>query len=261
MSFRKLDLASVVRFNSKNSSYLLDCYEEYVEQCIQAEASKPHTKTFAPSQFACDRLSWFRLRGVEPDVSNRVDAQLAFSADIGTVCHEILQRLLSNMLGESWISVENYLNDHPIPYEYTLEVKDIGLETFITIVNPPVRFACDGIILLDGRYYILEIKTCDYSSWVKLQEPKSRHIDQVKCYSSLLNIPDVMFLYQDRLYGQIKLYELHFKEYELSSVIDRMNNVLESVEYGIAPEGLKNDSFWCNSNVCPYFKKCKEYGR
>lgn len=260
MSFRKINENAIIRFNSKNSSDLLERYENHARSCIELANSSVHSKTFAPSQFACDRLSWFRLRGVDPDIFKNADLQLDFSAKIGTACHEILQSRLSAMLGDCWIPVAEYLSNYPIPYSYSLEDSDNGLETFVTISDPPVRFACDGILLINGKYYILEIKTSDYNSWMNLEEPKSRHVDQVKCYSSLLNIQDVMFIYQDRVYGQLKIYEVHFTTYDATGVIDRMKRIMQAVEDGIAPDGLKNDSFWCNSNVCPYYKKCKEYG-
>lgn len=260
MAFRKVNENTLIRFNSKNSSDLLDRYEEYVKQCIQLDNSSKHNKTFAPSQFACDRLSWFRLRGVLPDVSNNIDLQLDYSAKIGTACHEMLQSRLSSMLGDCWIPVSEYLANYPITHPYSLEDSDNGLEILVTITEPPVRFACDGVVLLNGKYYILEIKTSDYNSWANLEGPKSRHIDQVKCYSSLLNIQDVMFIYQDRTYGQLKMYEVHFTTSDTIEVIDKMKRILQAVDDGIAPDGLHNDSFWCNSNVCPYYKKCKEYG-
>ena len=63
------------------------------------------------SYIRCRRISWFRLRGVLPDKDEAPDLTLNFTADIGTACHKIIQSNLSEMYGDNWIDVEDYLSE------------------------------------------------------------------------------------------------------------------------------------------------------
>lgn len=247
-------------FNSATSSDFLDAYNSYVEQKIVSNAERIPSRTFTASSFRCDRWSWFRLRGSKPEIT-AVSADLNFTADIGTACHRIIQNNLINMLGSSWISVKYHIASIDFPYEYTLEESGDGLETLIEIKTPPIRFACDGILEFNGKRYLLEIKTSEYASWNTLSEPKPKHIDQVKCYATLLNLPHVLFVYQDRQHGGLKCFEFEVKSYEMDDVKKRFDRVLDLAKRNLAPDPLPKGDSWCHPTMCPYYKLCLEYGR
>lgn len=264
MAFRSANmLAHSIKFNSAVSSDFLDYYENIVNQELLEESQTKKHQTFAPSHMRCDRISWFRLRGVQPDQIKEPDIGLSFAAQVGTACHEVIQERLSKSLGENWISVENWMNSNPELFQdYDVELNKKGYETLIDMKRPfPVRFACDGIVKFDNKVRLLEIKTSEFSSWNDLVEPKSIHIDQITCYSALLHIPDVLFLYQDRQYGGLKCFELSISLLDQQAVFDRMSKVLQLVEAHIAPDGLPIGDPWCSPSMCPYYKKCKEWGR
>lgn len=258
MAFRPANFAHLAKFNSAASSDFIDFYEGILDNKIAARNSEPKHKTFAPSSFRCPRISWFRLRGVQPDVVSKPDRTMEFSAQIGTACHVEIQKNLQQALGDDWIDVETYLNDHPVQYEY--ELKKAGLETQITVYNPPVRFACDGIIRWKGEIYLLEIKTSEFTSFDELTDPKDKHVDQIKCYATLLGINHVLVLYQDRQYGGLKCYEMTITLSDNKFVLDRFKYVMDMVEANLAPEGLPKGDAWCTSSMCPYYAKCKEWG-
>lgn len=254
--FRQANLKALVKFNSAVSSDILDSYEGFVLDKISKEKSEPSSKTFAPSGFRCKRKMWFRLRGSQPDVISNPDYTLDFKARIGTYCHTIIQSNLKTILNDDWIEVEDYLKDNPIPYEYSIESSE--LESKIEIFNPPVRFACDGIIRWKGEYYLIEIKTCDYADFENLTDPKPIHIDQVKCYSSLLNIPKVLFIYMDRQYGGMKCYEYKISLGDMKDILNQMSYIQDMADNNLAPERLDYSDYMCTN--CEYKKKCKEWG-
>lgn len=261
MSFRSANFAHLARFNSAVSSDFLDFYENFVDSKIAEKNSEPSHKTFAPSGFRCKRKMWFRLRGTEPDQLKQVDRVLNFTAEIGTACHKIIQSNLKEALQDDWIPVDRYLQEHPIPYDYTLKQDDDGLETKIEILDPPIRFACDGIIRWKGKLYLLEIKTSEYSSFDELTDPKSEHIMQVKCYTTLLGLSGVLFMYQDRQYGSLKVYEMNVSDADKQMVTNTMKYVQDMAEANLAPEPLPKGDKWCTPNQCPYYKKCAQWGR
>lgn len=166
-------------------------------------------------------------------------------------------------LGGDWIPVKQWVSMNPNLFsEYDMEITSKGYESLINLKKPyPVRFACDGIIRFEDKVRLLEIKTVKSSSLDDLTEPKEKHLVQVKCYSTLLHIPDVIFLYQDRQFGSLKCFELTIKPYEQSDMRKKMDNVMYLAEVNIAPEGLPKNDPDCTPNMCPYYSKCAEWGR
>ncbi len=207
----------------------------------------------------CQRQSWFKLKGTQPDVASTPDRTLEFTAQIGTACHEVIQKNLSIIYGNDWIDVEDYISQANLPYAITC-VKH-GYETLIQIDSPPVKFACDGILRINGVYYLLEIKTSEYSSFDKLTNPKDQHVAQIRTYGSLLNIHKALVLYQERQYGGMKCFEMDIDSLQMKEVLDGMQYVMDMVEANIAPPGLPSGDYWCTPSMCRYYKKCQEYGR
>lgn len=255
MGFVPVVSKSIGSFNSSSSQQFKKLIEDSWNNQIQIHNSRIPSKTFAPSSMRCDRKSWFRLRGVEPDRRSTSDRTLDFSATLGTACHEFLQNLISSTLGSEWISVKDYLAENPIPHTYKLE--ESGFETRVEILDLPIRFAVDGIIRLHGKYYILEIKSCDYSAFSNLTDVKPEHYDQTCTYSTLLGIENIMFVYIDRMYGDIKCYEKYVDANESKHIIDRMTYVMKCVDTNIAPDRLPKDDKWCS--MCPYYIKCNQW--
>lgn len=256
MGFQPLNFSSLTKFNSDASSKLLSFYEDYVLNQLREESLQPKAQTFAPSSFRCARKCWFRLRGVETDMLTNPDPVLNFKAEVGTARHLVIQSNLKAALGSDWIEVEDFLTAYPIPYEYTITQK--GLESLIQIQNPPIRFACDGIIRWQGKIYLLEIKTADYSSWDSLTDWKAEHKDQIQCYSALLGISNVLVIYEDRQYGGMKCYEEFVNDLDAKAILDRMSHIQQMVEYNLAPDRIPDGDYMCNN--CEYRQKCKQWG-
>ena len=264
MAFRNANFAlHRVKFNSAASSDFLAMYENLIDEEIVNSSKEVKHRTFAPSQMRCDRISWFRLRGTEPDKIKIPDRSLEFSAQIGTACHEAIQKRLSENMKADWICVKDWIAFNPEFFkDYEMEITSKGYETLIDLKKPfPVRFACDGIVKFNNKTYLLEIKTSEFSSLQDLTAPKMKHIDQVKCYSTLLNLPDVLFLYQDRTYGEMKCFEFNVSSFDHEELRNRMARVMQLADANIAPEGLPIGDQECTSNMCPYYKKCQEWGR
>jgi len=262
MGFKPIEpINNGVKFNSTVSSNFIDLYKNILQDRYSLQEHHIHSKTFAPSSFRCDRLSFFRLRGIQPDANPSIDFSLEFSAMLGTACHQEIQRNLKEAIGDQWVDVATFLtvvHKPPVePYDYT--IRNSGeLETQIEFFNPPVKFSCDGILKIAGEFYLLEIKTSEYQSFKVLKEPKPQHIDQIKCYCSLLNLHKALVLYQDRLYGDLKCYEITVTDYEMNEIFQRMYYVMDCVKNNIAPKRLDKGDYWCK--YCNYKSTCKQWG-
>lgn len=255
--FRPVEQINIVRFNSDTSCKFIEEYEAFWDNEIQKANIHQPSRTFAPSSIRCPRISWFRLRGVPAEAANNVDRVLNFSAQIGTSCHAVIQSNLESMLGDAWIDVEAYMKSKDFRYSYTCEKCEH--ETRIEIQDPPVKFAPDGIIFYKGEYRLLEIKTSEYSSFDQLTNPKSVHMDQVKCYCTLLDLDSALVLYQDRQYGSLKCYEVKVPQSEKDSIWAMFEDVMLKVKQNIAPPRLPIGDSWCTSAHCRYYNKCKEW--
>lgn len=214
------------------------------------------SQSIAPSGFRCKRQQWFRIRGVDCDEPSSIDTTLVFTAELGTECHKIIQSNLKEILLDDWIPVDIYIDSvqKELPYEIT-SVETYGYESRVTINDPPIRFACDGIVRINNQIYLLEIKTSEHVPFSELEEPKPVHVDQVKFYSAILHLPKALVLYQDRLYGSLKCYEVEYTKTDWKSVYDDISNIIECVNHSIAPDKLPANDYTCKH--CSYQSKCK----
>lgn len=255
MGFQKANFNAVISFNSAYSSRLLDIYKEQSIADIRVEGARSRSCTFSPSGMRCLRKQWFRLRGVETDIIESPDLGLDFRAKVGTDRHITIQTRLKKALGTNWLSVAEYLKEHPIQFKY--DITENGLESLVRIDSPPIKFAVDGIIRIDGRIFLLEIKTSDYSAFENLTQQKPIHEDQVTMYSAILGIRDVLFLYEDRQNGGMKSYQYTVKESAVSDAISKMQYVMDMAEKRVAPDRLPTSDYMCSN--CEYAKKCNEW--
>ena len=256
MAFQSIENFRVARFNSSLSSEFLDYYENAVDNFIREQESAKPSQTFAPSSIRGKRISWFRLRGVEPEAETKVDRGLQFTADIGTACHHIIQSTLITSLGSDWLDVKEYLAKLNPPYKYVCE--QLGFETRIEIVDPPIKFAPDGVIRFKGEPVLFEIKSCDHASFEKLSDVKPNHIDQVRCYCTLLNLHRALVLYIDRQYGETKCYEVVITDRDMQDIWKMFKDVQEYVKMNIAPPRPK-DTRYCTPSYCRYYERCKQW--
>ena len=258
MAFRPAEFANMTKFNSADSSDFLDLYESLLDAEIKSNNEGVKHKSFAPSAFRCPRLSWFRLRGVQPDAITTPDRGNQFTADIGTACHRIIQRRLKAYLGQDWLDVKTHVDN--LGLDYTVTSGDSEYESYVDCHDIPVRFACDGLIMYKFKKRLLEIKSCDHASFVDLYEPKPKHIDQVELYCERLHLNDVLFMYVDRQYDGIKCFEHIVKPATIDEVRSKCAYIMDMVDANIAPEGLPKGDPDCSPSMCPYHAKCKEWG-
>lgn len=257
MAFRPVESTYQTRYNSEISGSFLKLYETALDESILDGETRLPSRTFAPSQIKCKRVSWFRLRGVSPEPETHVDRSLNFTTKVGTACHQTIQDVLSKKFGVDWIDPETYLAKYKPQYKYVCTKN--GYETQIELIEPvPVKFAPDGIVFWQGQYWLLEIKTSEYSSFEKLTGIKSNHLDQIKCYATLLGIHNVLAIYQDRMYGNLKCFDYIVTDSDMSSIWNMFREVQTCVRNNIPP-AKPEDTRYCNSSYCRYYNKCKEW--
>ena len=252
--FYNADLKHVAMFNSDSSCKLLSTLNDAIDRRVSEQAMQPHKQAFAPSSAFCDRKTWFRLRGVNPDTPVSTDYYSEFVKMIGDACHVYIQSLLKDALKEDWLDVTEFLSGINPPYEYTTAVD--GYETHVEIANPPIRFTVDGLLVHKGKLYILEIKSVEHNTFDELYEPRAKDVCQTQSYQSLMLVRDVMYIYVDRLYGKFKCFEYHNEDTSYESIVNKCNELLRMAEFKIAPAKCTIPNV---CNMCEYKQRCKEW--
>lgn len=258
MAFRSAELGRLVKFNSSSSSKFLQIYEDGLDNDIEQICLRKPEPRIAPSSIRCKRRAWFRLRGCNTDAPTKPDRVLRWSADLGTAIHELVQKQCIAYFKDNWVDVPTYLKDNVHDHKYSVITH--GYEARVKFTDIPISFACDGILKLDDMYYLVEFKTSDSAVFRDLVDIKDEHVSQVICYSTLLHLSRALVIYIDRAYGDMKCYERKILSYEQEQMMSDISEIIESVKYRIAPEGLPKGDKWCTSNYCPYYKLCKQYG-
>jgi CRISPR/Cas system-associated exonuclease Cas4 (RecB family) len=228
---------------------------------LDREADRKPSKSFKPSSLGgCLRNVFYQVSGVDPESSDKTASSVGIS-ESGSARHEHMQEAMLQMkrLGYAfeYIDVEDYLKKRP--QQGTRVISKQGAETklFNDILN--LSFLCDGIILLRGRYYVIEIKTEVTPKYYTRSAPEDQHITQASCYSATLGIDQVIFIYENRDFCTKKPY-LHIvtEDEKFNRVIAPIETVNTHIELNTTPEmtDKKKLCLYCN-----YKSRCKKDGK
>ena len=148
---------------------------------------------------------------------------------------------------EEWLSKsdEEHINKMIAedPYETLLQHKTL-----------PVRFKCDGMLFIEGVYYILEIKTerGSVNSTRETYDPK--HQKQGITYTLMLGVDKILWLYEGREMLQQKLFVQTVSKDEKQEMLNYITQIVENKDH---IELLQQDKKSCT--YCPYKKYCRNY--
>jgi CRISPR/Cas system-associated exonuclease Cas4 (RecB family) len=193
-------LSKMIKTAKKNS--VAEDFRADLEYCIEQENKREYipSKSFKPSGISgCKRSLFYELTGIRPD-EEPPNVNLTGICESGTDRHETIQYYVMKMRKHNidceWVDVGQYVKDNNIPH--TEIVSQNGNETKLYNKAYNLRFLCDGLIKYKGEYYILEIKTESSNKFNMHTEPWPEHILQASCYSLVLQVPKVIFLYENR---------------------------------------------------------------
>lgn len=110
----------------------------------------------------------------------------------------------------------------------------------------------DGVVVVDGQDYVLELKSWGY----KIEEPYPAHLVQANIYMWGTGIPRAVIVYVNKLAGT----ETEFWIERDEAIIDRVRadvvNVLENVRSRTLPNGICASKKDPEAEGCPYKKPC-----
>jgi len=244
------------------------------------------SRNISPSGLSCQVCAAFKLQGVQGDTTKESFQSLSF-ADAGEDRHKRIQAFLSKT--EYWVDVAEYIKEKKLPLRAVIKVNNDSydteerklpreiykeeaeeflktynlprealledeFETLLVHTTLPIRFKCDGILLIEGVYYILEIKTegNQKSTYRTTYDPK--HQLQGTAYTWLFKVGRILWIYEDRDKLTQKVFVQLVTPQEKIFIRDYIQEIVDNKD---TPENLRRSEGTCK--YCPYKKHCKAY--
>lgn len=209
---------------------------------------KEPSKFISPSSLNCPVSSAFKLQGVVTEQARESFQSKSF-LDNGNDRHERIQEFLSNT--EYWVDVEEFIAKKNLPLEI---LEKAGYEVLLYSEEYQSRFRCDGILLINGEYYILEIKTERGSVFAKRTGPDPKHYAQGVTYSLFFDVNKIMWVYEGREYLEQKPFVQIVAQAEKEQMSQYIKSIISNKG---APENLERNLSACR--YCSYRNYCKMY--
>lgn len=225
----------------------------YIEK--SGEERKP-SASITPSSLKCIRQIVYKLLAMPVEEEKR-SYNLKGITEVGTYRHEALQEYITQMPSWEYVDVEKYVKEKGLELRIG-EKTDHELHLYDD--KNRISYMCDGIIKNnDGKYFILEIKTMVSMKFMMIKnEIPDEYKLQATCYSYLMQIPDVMFLFEDRDLLIKKAMVFTPTQEEKNYIRDLIYRVNKFADENIIPEKPDVDRKVCQ--YCRYKKRCSSDG-
>lgn len=234
--------------------------EKEISSVIKEEG-RVSNPTLSPSGLGCPRGAAFKLSGATM-MDSEETYESGIAAAMGTFIHQRIQKFLSR--SSIWVDVADYLSQHKeLGITISEKQKSMGELSLVFSgyrngkrVSPPFSFQCDGIVNIQDKYYIVEIKSESDRVWKNRTEPNPKHMNQAVSYSFLYGIDSILWVYASReSYGaNRKVYLQTIKEREVEEFLISCSRILSAVENDEIKHLPKSkDCRWC-----AYLDQCKK---
>lgn len=204
---------------------------------------------YKPSSMKCKRAMYYVRRGFP--MESKSDYAMIGICESGSDRHVHLQKYISGLEGWEWVDVGKYIQEKGLDLE-VLSYTDTECKLYSDTYK--IRFMCDGLLKYEGTYYILEIKTESTFKWQNRTDVDEGHKDQATTYSMLLQVPKVIFLYENRDVCKIKPFMFKVSQEQWETTSDRILSVESMVNNEELPDA-EPSTYACK--YCPYSALCK----
>lgn len=254
----------IVKVDDKVSEQFLMDIQEAIS-LYNSSTSRTPSKTYKPSCLGCSRMMYYMRKGYKQD-STLTDYQGVGMADTGTRRHVAIQEVLEKMrdmcLPWEYVDVGKYIEQkHREGKIIDTEVTDYrGHECHLKNSKLFVSCMCDGILrnVDTGHYYLFEFKNQISFKAVKRDEIDESHYNQIIAYATLLDLDDVIMLYENRDTCELKCPPVyHVTAEDKESFVTRLEQVETLVQESIIP-AAERGSGACK--FCDYKAQCREDG-
>lgn len=134
----------------------------------------------------------------------------------------------------------------------------LGIIRAVEIKIPPqeiIAGRADAIIDIDGKPYVLEIKSIASYKFQRLQEPESDHIKQIQLYMHYFKIPDGILLYEDKDKQTLQDFFVKYDPFVTQEVLNNFKKLKTQISQDVLPDIPSDIESW-RCDYCEYSDEC-----
>lgn len=236
-----------------DGNYVVNVINEVTEKLFINSGHSP-SKYYTPSSIGgCNRKNYYKKLGAPIDENPDVEVKNCKKANSGTDRHDRIQKKLIKAeefgFDVEWVDVRDYVQARGMDY---LDIKGkYGKEYAIVDKRYNLSFKIDGLLKVKDKYMIVEIKTDDTYRWGRRQSISKYHEMQGYCYSLSLNIPFVLYIYEERNEFKLKPFEEKITDKQKQKVINKIEKVDGYVDKKQLPSKDLSSCKFCNyKDIC-----------
>jgi len=248
---------------NKNSFNFLEILEKQLEKRAERFSKYKAEPALKPSSIGhpCTRKIYYDYWRFEQDTP--FDARSEITMNIGSKLHEMVQGWFKG--SDEFITYKNPKNKYDV--EFPVTAPDLLIK----------KGKIDGVLRLNNKLWLLEVKTIHDIGFDFLTEPKKDHIFQGMLYVYLfernlrdnlyagcdeslrdeqknpLEVEGIIFLYLNKNSAKLKAYNIKKDDEVFAEILKKIETIALHVEQKALP--AKRATKLCN--YCPYFNACK----
>lgn len=238
----------------------LEDLKRSIEINEEAHVRKP-SQTYKPSSMHCIRNMFYQVTGKDVDTSApsyMMTGIVNAGSDIHTRIQEAVLRMKDAGFDCEYVDVEQYVKKNKLKH-LTVREKH-GAETKLFNKGLNMSFMCDGIILYQGEYYVLEIKSETAYKWYDRKDVDPKHHNQAIAYAEAFGLDKVIFLYVSRDMLDMKAYMFHVTDDMKESLIGLIEECDGYVKRLVTPP-KPADIARKTCEYCNYKTQCRKDGK
>lgn len=189
-----------------------------------------------------------------------IEARLQRVFDFGTAIHEFVQNnWFSDWLIGEWQCIScGFIHPGRKPAACNESCRSEGFrykEITMILENEGISGHTDGVLDIDGKHVLLEIKTCSSKQYelitIMRKRPLDQHLDQVQLYMWLLGVDEAVIIYLEK--DESLLAEFSVKKDD--SVAEKFLKRVQDARSGMV-SGKPPEREICDSPTCSRAKAC-----
>ena len=134
----------------------------------------------------------------------------------------------------------------------------LGIVKATEIEIPPqelISGRADAIIGMDGKEYVVELKSINSFGFEQLDRPKDGDVKQLTLYMHYFNIRQGLLVYENKNTQEMKEFEVDYDGALARSILDSFASLKQDVDSGRVPEKPHGLEQW-QCDYCPYAEEC-----
>lgn len=136
----------------------------------------------------------------------------------------------------------------------------LGIVRAAEIRIPPqelISGIADAILGIEGKPYILDIKSSSQHKFDKLLSPEPDHLKQIQLYLHYFKIPQGILLYEDKNSQELKEFIVEYDPRLVQDTLRKLEILKEQIEKDIIPPIPKDIESW-RCEYCEYREECQK---